>query len=794
MDTRRHALTGLFTLALLASCSNGEPTPAVDVGTCVDDLVLSVDAIPEAPSDTYRLACANCHGATGEGRGDYPSLADVQDFDTFSRAVWAGSDAGMPAFDPSEVTPEILAYDLAFLTGRSVEATLTCETLASYTQDDGPVDVGELDDDAVFARGLEAWRAPHPKGGCVGCHAPDAYDLAFFDYRDAEIMRRALGQQASVEDAQAIIDLVHLQRRRHNLTPVNSDTYRFLQPCGEMLPGDTELQRERAFIEQLDDLGHPYLGARITTPAAAEAALQDVTAWDLRDVCVGFPFPRWTADQFRGREFHSLNDWIPEFATMPAEGMETDWFALHDAYIDDPSDENLWAILHATEDDDALVERIYHDVSDEAWADAATITNSFTRFKYHSMLAGSHMMRHGTDSRPDPGWDQLIEDDIVGGGNGEPLGSWWFTTQDRVSYNWDVAENMGSSGQPATPFGLWPEFIADKSYGYDRHQQDDLRSPFALSWFYLGWMYDPALNFTAKGNRQEYFPQHFRSEDLDGYPLHLAFTQSMAWAHAQYGRNERLSIYTRLQQPYANGQIVHDLDGGMSGMGHKFNRHAWFNGNDAYPEDLAELYRTFVINDYRARVFALEASLLRGDTTGNLEGTLDTFTEFRNVLLTYELPEHLDTLTADLDRIQALLETAGGPADSTAGTANNSHVHRTSSIHERRDLFLPDHQYDARPQSPFGPVYAEQCAACHGQIGQGHTGGGEAAGHFDTFQGYPRLRQYGSWAGFEAYVRTGIHSDIVEMPAFPPDRISDAELRAMWEALNDPETLAQDGE
>lgn len=748
---------------------------------CSGETDLSVDVLPSRLSQEYEYSCAACHGANGEGRGEYPSLQDISSFQDYVQAVRQGSDQGMPGYDHSMIDDQTLAEDFAYLRGRT-DIGLGCD-LDFDSSSTGGDDFQNRTDEEIFSRGLDAWRRSHPEGACVNCHAADAMDLAFFDYDAASILRRGLGQRASLEDAWAIVDLVELQRKLHEIEPVNPRRYNFLQPCGEVLPGETRAERERSFYAYLEDRDHPYTGPLITSPGEAEAAMRELVSWDLRQVCLGFELAPWTGDSFHGPEFHTINDWIPDFPVIPHPEKADQWYALHDAYIEEPTAANLWAIL------DAMEELTIREVRQTSEGRNWTIDGAMGTAKYRSVQIGAHMMRNRTANRPDPGWAD--GEGLRGGSNDGTLKTFVENTHARTTPMWDVAAGMGSGAMPhpSATSGEWPEFLADKVFLFPENFRDRIRAPFSRIWFYIGWMYDPALIFTAGANRQEYYLQHLvRHDDLH---IHGAFIRSMTFAHVNYGRDSRFSIYNRLGTPLANGQVVADFGGGMNGMGDGgFFRHPYFRHGREWPEDLAEKFRYFAINDLRARMFALEASLLRGDRTRNLERRLEWFDSYAKDLEEYEDPELWPALEQDLIRIRSLLEQAEGELAASTSTENTSMVYRGSHSTEKLPLEIPEAAFE-KVGSPFGEVYDQYCAGCHGQFGEGHAGGGEIAGKGLTFAGYPRLREYPSWGGFQAYVRHGINSEVVKMPSFSRNRISDEDLRVLWEALNDPEKLRE---
>src|SRR5438128_12593656 len=91
-------------------------------------------------------------------------------------------------------------------------------------------------DGDVIRVGLVAWRTAGGKfnSACSSCHAPDAFDLAQFNFDDATIRRRALAHVDS-DHATKIVALVHATRRKYHLTPIDPMTARPFQPGGSVL-------------------------------------------------------------------------------------------------------------------------------------------------------------------------------------------------------------------------------------------------------------------------------------------------------------------------------------------------------------------------------------------------------------------------------------------------------------------------------------------------------------------------------------------------------------------------------
>src|SRR5262249_54960816 len=102
--------------------------------------------------------------------------------------------------------------------------------------------------DEAYARGLKAWRTQGSvdNNACVFCHGPDAMDLAYLGYSDAQMYRRGFTHvdQAIIDD---VVDMVHALRAKFNITqPSDPAKTRPFQPGGEVLPGSTMAERDAA--------------------------------------------------------------------------------------------------------------------------------------------------------------------------------------------------------------------------------------------------------------------------------------------------------------------------------------------------------------------------------------------------------------------------------------------------------------------------------------------------------------------------------------------------------------------
>ena len=128
--------------------------------------------------------------------------------------------------------------------------------------------------DRVISEGLEAWRKPGAiqKGAaCANCHAPDAIDLAYFDFSESTIKRRAephvghFSFQLTGSDFKKIQKMIQALRVKYDIEPRDHMKFRPLQPGGEVLPGNTAAERDKSYALQLFELGYPFVTDTVLT-------------------------------------------------------------------------------------------------------------------------------------------------------------------------------------------------------------------------------------------------------------------------------------------------------------------------------------------------------------------------------------------------------------------------------------------------------------------------------------------------------------------------------------------------
>jgi hypothetical protein len=257
----------------------------------------------------------------------------------------------------------------------------------------GPVTVAYRDDGqttpADYAAALKMWRETRVKDSCAACHGADFFDLARIGTSDGEIVRRAVMDGASQDEADALVKGVKFVRTQFRLQPENPRTFRLLQPGGAVLPGASPIERDLAFADEVAR-AMPVLASAtpITTLAQAKQARDEFLAIDFKSMRIGIPFPTWSSDIFNGNADGTLNDWVADLPRVPIPERKAEWFALQDAYLADPSDLNFWKMYFAV---DTMTKRFGgltpYDGTDGWKADR------FTAMKFKSALIGQHLMR-----------------------------------------------------------------------------------------------------------------------------------------------------------------------------------------------------------------------------------------------------------------------------------------------------------------------------------------------------------------------------------------------------------------
>jgi Cytochrome C oxidase, cbb3-type, subunit III len=327
--------------------SPGDPTPMTQnrepggVRGILECPTVPLPAYGNASSETlskgFRSSCAACHGGAGQGHDKYPAIPGKLTQAEYVSIVRKGI-REMPAFDAAFIDDASLAADFDRL------KKLALQPDGIRLTSGGPDAWTDADVETVYQNGLKVWRKPGSVDGqaCTNCHSADGVELAIIGFTDDAILRR--GQQhLSPEDALTVRDFVHAQRIRLGIAETCATDWRPFQPGGKVLPGATNAEQDAAFLKVLQERKLLLATSKIVTLADAKNAFAELQAIDLRQLPIGIPLPRWSEDKFNGPEHRDINDYMPPVPTVPNKPSE--YFALEDAYLANPTDAGLYKIL-----------------------------------------------------------------------------------------------------------------------------------------------------------------------------------------------------------------------------------------------------------------------------------------------------------------------------------------------------------------------------------------------------------------------------------------------------------------
>jgi len=413
------------------------------------------------------------------------------------------------------------------------------------------LDPAELD--AALKEGLEAFRFPGERGACVGCHAPDGYDLAKVGYSDANIRRRALGH-VDDQKAESLVKYVHALRQKYGMkTLLHPARYRPEQPAFEAFeattPGlevtDPKAQEERdaLFMQSLtDEKKLLWATGRVDSLAKAKQAYDELHAIDLGALRLGIPFDHLSEDGFYGEPHLSVFEWYPDIPTAASPGQEDAWRALMDEYLANPTDEALWAYFDAID----THTRCDADLSSGGDPNHYGRACEWMRLKYKSLQVVQHMLRHETVKYPDVLVDRAgtMQENLDLVIHRYPI--WEAGDVLRVAPLQRPPETacFAMSSWPCTllPPDIDATIHQSPTYEQARIKQSEV---FQQSWFVMSWARDPALLHESH-NYATFIGDYLESVLLARYDVHHAFvlaktavekSAASAWRDAEGFRN-----------------------------------------------------------------------------------------------------------------------------------------------------------------------------------------------------------------------------------------------------------------
>ncbi|MDX2022689.1 MAG: cytochrome c [Deltaproteobacteria bacterium] len=439
---------------------------------------------PGTTSATVKLSanfarnCGTCHGGSGEGKGPYPALPGKLSKSEFIDKVRAGAN-NMPSFTQALVDDRALEQDYDALVAR---------TNASKPLVHPSLQWSATEVQAKREAGLALWRKPDKEGAaCASCHSPDAIDLAVIGYGDDAIVRRATLHHPP-DIAVQLVDFVHAQRRHFKITRPCSPKWRVLSPGGDVLPGDTVEQQDKALWDELVRRNIFVATGTVQTIEDADKAWDELAKLNMRRLPLGIPLARWTEDSFNGDEHKTINDWIP---AVPRMATNDTWYAKTDAYLADPTVDRLRGLL-------ADVATLTHDggFAKQPFGDgdpSAVMTS-----KFHGVQIAAHYFRMALLNKP--GWFESADSppevpSTRGEGTNSPFAGIGFAYQENHCYN--VVQCPPGQFKALPPIAQM-EFDASTAsmpsgsggLGFNAIMQKELTHP----WWTLGGIWDASFS------------------------------------------------------------------------------------------------------------------------------------------------------------------------------------------------------------------------------------------------------------------------------------------------------------
>jgi len=362
-------------------------------------------------------------------------------------------------------------------------------------------------DQSKIDQGLIVWQEmPDSRGRtCADCHgAPDAFDLAYFNFTDADLRRRGTPNHIGTVDTEKIVDLVRELRKKYDIvSPKDARTTRVFQPGGAPLAGANPTERDAAFLQTLQTKLPMLATGTVDTYAKAVTAATELKNYDMRTERNGILFPLWSEDLLFGAAHGRITDWIADEGLIPTSSAGSAAIkTARAAYLANPNETNFW--------------QMYSVISENADV-RSTVTDSnqrdHWRDKYMNSLIGSHDLR-------------MLQ-------TGQPL------IMDKSNTRHTHLNTARSSSFEFPAWGLGDqarevgEFSAEIRSSLDPSISDSDHVALGKdAWWWVGFMYNNS--FEHEPERQEYFPNSlaeniwFRRIDQGPgfYTAHSLFTRA----------------------------------------------------------------------------------------------------------------------------------------------------------------------------------------------------------------------------------------------------------------------------
>jgi hypothetical protein len=495
------------------------------------------------------------------------------------------------------------AADLTANTSAETSSEGEENTVAPVTTAITKMNSGIASADGNYLTALKLWRndlpSKHPKGSCAGCHGANFFDLARSGSTDADVVRRARIDGATVEEAEALRAAINEMRQELKLPAANARAFRPLQPSGkQLLPDLNEPQwniaaakRDVAFAENLSQLMPTFYGKRIGTIAQAVKARDEMldiargtnTAGanpkktQLRDLPVGIEYPLWSADKVHSSTEGTFNDWLSDLAFIPKPESKAAWEALQNAYLDRPNNDTFWAMYSAVDSMLQLATPLgtcsatfkYADGINQGLCDT---TPSAIKHKFKSSLIAQHIMqldrlgRRGEFMKGPIAFSYLDLDPKY---KTAPKAAWSGRSM-LPAPMWEVGDHLGRSvigalggktlGEGASSLGL-PKFVVDSIDGSKtlNSEAHELRLP----WMWIGFTFDPTcqrIATTSSTRVAEYLVGSLNEGLLFNHNAFMTHMRMISGAYLKESWVDKANTSTGVQRLTTNDRMQVLLD------------------------------------------------------------------------------------------------------------------------------------------------------------------------------------------------------------------------------------------
>src|SRR5260370_11651863 len=271
-------------------------------------------------------------------------------------------------------------------------------------------------------------------------------------------------------------------------------------------------------------MGLTLMGAPINDVAAAQKAFQELGAVNRRRLKVGIPLKKYTEDIFNNdgapppcpdlhqcEDHGTIADWIADAPVLTATTAAA-LYPLHDAYLANPTLDNLKAILRKM------------PRNDRSWVKNKFLSATMANYLFRQQAGGMPLL----DSLPPVPFPVELA-------GGYLLNSIWM-----VGAN--LRDFVHNDGPALTVGGGKFNVPADTIPGLAVNNANDQLHRVIVPWFWLGFTFDPSTlnveaDYVAEGD--EYFTQE-TFLDNGSYPIHGAFIVSKRTVSVMpYGTNPR---------------------------------------------------------------------------------------------------------------------------------------------------------------------------------------------------------------------------------------------------------------